>query len=612
MKALIKVGYGCNDHCSFCHTLDVRHVDAEAAEVHAKIVRAKELGHRMVVLSGGEPTIRPELLEWASHVAKLGMDFGLVTNGRMLSYPVLVEKLMQRRLKYVYLSLHGGTAKIHDLMVRSDAFEQTYGAIAVLSGRGLDFTVNCVITRHNVEHLRSLVDAVLDYPDVALKFSMVEPKGGGDKLFEHLMPDIARVADRVKDAIAYGLDRVGTGPGPRFLHGAIPLCLMRGYETGFDDLKTHRFATMIEVGEPDFYPVDDLNKIQPPEVCRGCSLSGPCPGLYRGYYQAFGASALAPVSDRPRSNSFNYSLVERMPVDRNAPCELLGPLGVTPWEPGRDLFVRRDDRGSPVLERYRADTRDFSDAQIGEVKHALGQVYLDASDKAAPDDFAADLVPLARIEACATCGERARCTGVYEPVATDAFARDDAEVADVLGALSGDVVDVGVGEGRYLDRIAARIRDGAIRYRAFDPDPDAVDRLRARLAERGVDGAAELGVDTAEAWARDVEDASVDHVLLVRSWNHLSDPRAVARAVERALRPGGTVTVVDDVAFGLARTGAHAARAERSSARLEHYRNDTAADAARAFEGTTLTPLVTREVQPGTSTLWLLRYRAPA
>ena len=49
MKALIKVGYGCNDHCSFCHTLDVRHIDAEAVEVHAKIERAKTLGHSMVV-----------------------------------------------------------------------------------------------------------------------------------------------------------------------------------------------------------------------------------------------------------------------------------------------------------------------------------------------------------------------------------------------------------------------------------------------------------------------------------------------------------------------------------------------------------------------------------
>ena len=59
-KALIKVGYACNEHCGFCHTLEVRHIQGSTAEIDNKIRRAAELGHEMVVLSGGEPTIRPE------------------------------------------------------------------------------------------------------------------------------------------------------------------------------------------------------------------------------------------------------------------------------------------------------------------------------------------------------------------------------------------------------------------------------------------------------------------------------------------------------------------------------------------------------------------------
>ncbi|MDH5491839.1 MAG: radical SAM protein, partial [Myxococcales bacterium] len=171
MKALIKVGYACNDHCGFCHTLAVREVQGSAAEVHAKIERAKALGHSMVVLSGGEPTIRPELFEWAAHVASLGMDFGLVTNGRVLSYSHVVERLLAHRLKYVYLSLHGGSAKVHNRMVRSQAFDETHGSLRHLSGRGIDLSVNCVITRHNVEHLREIVDATLPYEDAFVKFS---------------------------------------------------------------------------------------------------------------------------------------------------------------------------------------------------------------------------------------------------------------------------------------------------------------------------------------------------------------------------------------------------------------------------------------------------------
>src|SRR5580700_4284290 len=216
VKALVKVGYGCNNHCTFCHTYDVRDVDAGTEEIDRKIDRGAKLGHTMIVISGGEPTMRRELLRWAARSAARGLDFGLVTNGRMLAYPELVDKLMKLRLRYVYLSLHGGTAKVHNALVRADAFEQTYAAIGNLAGRGLDFTVNTVITRQNVAHLRGVVDAMLPYPDVVTKFSMVAPKGGADKLFEQIIPPVSLVAEKVVDAIRYGLERT-SGLG-RYAH----------------------------------------------------------------------------------------------------------------------------------------------------------------------------------------------------------------------------------------------------------------------------------------------------------------------------------------------------------------------------------------------------------
>jgi pyruvate-formate lyase-activating enzyme len=290
MKALIKVGYACNENCGFCHTLDVRHIDGDSSEVHRKIDRAAQLGHTMIVFSGGEATIRPELFEWAQHAVSLGLDTGLVTNGLMLAYPDFLERMLKLRLKYVYMSLHGGTAKIHNLMVRANTFEAATKALQNISGRGLDVTLNCVITAQNVEHLRSMVDLVLPYRDVTLKFSMVQPKGGGAKLFDFLMPRVSDVAARVHDAMTYGFTRAA-GKGPRFTHDGIPLCLLPGFEDLYDDLKTDRFWTMVEIGEADFFPVDDKAKIQP-APCQDCALRGPCPGLYRGYEEEHGSGEL--------------------------------------------------------------------------------------------------------------------------------------------------------------------------------------------------------------------------------------------------------------------------------------------------------------------------------
>jgi hypothetical protein len=106
----------------------------------------------------------------------------------------------------------------------------------------------------------------------------------------------------VVDAIEYGL---ATGGAGAFAHGGFPLCLLPGHEDRYADLKTDRFATMIEVGEPDFFPVDDDNKLQP-AACAGCALRGPCPGLYRGYHAAFGDGELRPRRGGARGNSFDY------------------------------------------------------------------------------------------------------------------------------------------------------------------------------------------------------------------------------------------------------------------------------------------------------------------
>ncbi len=592
MKALIKVGYGCNENCTFCHTQDVRHIDGPAAEVHAKIERAKRLGHTMIVLSGGEPTIRPELLEWAQHSARLGLDFGLVTNGLRLAYPQLVDALVAQRLKYVYMSLHGGTPQVHDRLVRADTFAQAVAALRNLSGRGLDLTINTVVTRQNVDHLRGMVDLVLPHRDLTLKFSMMQPKGGGNHAFDALMPRVSEVAAKVVDAIEYGVHRAPDGP--RFAHDGIPLCLLPGHEHRYDDLKTHAFATMVEVGEPDFYPVDDQDKVQP-EPCRACALRGPCPGLFAGYHQVHGAGELRPLSGRPRSNSFNWVFETLVPANGPEHCPLRDD-GVTPWDRGRHLFVRNGER----IARFRTETRDFADVEIAQLKLELGQAYLDRSNKDAPDDFQHDLVQLGRSRLCDPCPEKPRCTGLWEPIFEDVFGRDDQRVREILAELAGDVLDVGCGEGPYDDVLEPLVRSGRIRYVGLEPAADKVERLTARR------GWGEARAGRAEELAAG---PSFDHVLVLRSWNHLSDPALAMRSLCAALRPGGTVTIVDNVAYGLARTRAQATRGERSPAVFEHYRNDHAADAHRVMAGLPLQILEMREISPQTSNQWLVRYR---
>ncbi len=602
-KALIKVGYGCNENCTFCHTLETRDVNGDSSEIVRKIERADELGFGMVVLSGGEPTIRPELFAWAAHVARLGMDFGLVTNGLVLRYPDVVKRLVDSRLRYVYQSLHGGSSTIHNRLVRAKTFESARAAVENLAPLGLDYTLNCVVTKQNVDHLVELVDFALDYPQVVLKFSMVQPKGGGEAGFDILTPSVSHVGARVLEAVAHGRREIARRglAGPRFAHDGIPFCALPGLEDLYDDLKTHRFATMVEIGEPDFFPVDDLAKVQPDEVCGDCSLRGACPGLFQGYVEERGVAELRPVRGRPRSNSFNYVFETLVATDApEGHCPLRdGSLGIRPWDRNRHLYVRNGGR----IARFRTETRDFSDAELAQIKLDRGQVYLDVSDKSAPDDFARDMLQLDRSAECGRCAHDPRCTGLYVPNTTeDVFTRDDSRVRDLLGALRGRVLDVGCGHGPYEDLLAPAAIEGRITYVGLEPDERAVGSLRSRWP----------WAEVRQGRGEDLlEEAAFDHVLVLRSWNHLEDPARALAAIARATRPGGSILVVDNVAFGLARTVRQCSRAERSTAGFEHFRNDDAGRAVALGLGLGLELLERHDCGPSTSNQWLVRLGVP-
>ncbi|EYF05189.1 radical SAM protein [Chondromyces apiculatus] len=596
MKALIKVGYACNENCTFCHTADMRQMNDSTERVDWKIERARRLGYSMVVLSGGEPTIRPELLRWARRVAALGLDFGLVTNGLLLSYPHVVDELIAEcRLRYVYMSIHGGAAKVHNSVVRADTFQKAVAALQNLAGRVPDLTANCVVTTANVKHLRGLVDRLLPLRDLCLKFSMTQPKGAADRAYDVICPEVAACAAAVKDAIAYGMERAEPGT-LRFAHDGIPFCLLPGLEHLYDDLKTHRFASMIETDEDDFVPVDDVAKIHT-EKCEDCSLRGACPGLYRGYHEARGDGALRPVHDLPRANSFHFVPERDLVRPPGAPCPVRRD-GVRPYDRGRTLFLRLKDR----MRLFRTGTRDFADAELLATKEGAGQLYVDISSKLAPDDFAKDLRKLRISAECGACPRRDECTGCWEPVREDVFTRDDALVLDRLRALRGRVLDLGCGEGPYLDVLAEQARAGAIDYVGLDPDEGRLAVLSSRYPFGRFIAA------PAEALPDDV--GEVDHVLVLRSWNHLVDPGKVLDRALARLRPGGSLLVVDNVAFGLVRGRAHAARAEAAPAnRFEHYRNDGAAEAERRLAGRPLRLVSRRAVGPETSNQWMLCYQ---
>ncbi len=309
------------------------------------------------------------------------------------------------------------------------------------------------------------------------------------------------------------------------------------------------------------------------------------------------------MTQGPRSNSFHYTFARPVGVlagDGPSACPV-ARAGPGRWDVARDLFLRRGD----LVGCYSTRTGDFTDAQVARVKHGLGQVYLDISSKPAPDDFSRDLVQLRRSEVCRGCASRDVCAGLFDPVREDVFGRDDALVRDLLAGLEGDLLDVGCGEGPYGETLAARAASGAIRYVGVDPDASRVAALRSRWPWAELHAVAAEELDPSRRF---------DHVVVLRSWNHLRNPLRALAIFAESIRPGGTLLLVDNVAFALVRPRRHAAMAERGGSIFEHFRNDVADEAAAAVAAAVPSArgLLRRGVGPSTSNQWALWYRVGA
>ncbi len=601
-RALLIVGGACNNRCLGCPADTPqggwRERRATRAQVLTALERLARARFQAVTLAGGEPTLRRALPAWVSAARRLGMEVTLRTNGRLLAYQGMAATLVRRGLTAFEVKLPASDPATHRALTRADGLSQTLDGLAA-AARVAPVRVRCTLGPANTSPpaLEALADAVARRaPRATLVFAV--PRDGAASAPPR------EVADALEAGLARALAR-----GLVAVHEGLPLCLLpdhlahgeaRPSEAEGDGVVATLFAddgALLWDGLPartESPPEDDG---QGALACHDCALEPRCPGTPPGWE--------GDLRPRPglRSNSFHYAPAgEPLPWPAGAPCPALG-LDTPAFDPARGLFLCRDD----TLQWHATASRDFSRAELWRTRARRGQVYLDVSHKAAADDFAQDLAPLTALETCAACPAHPRCPGAYETKVEveggDIFHRDDATVREVLATLSGDVLDLGCGEGPYLDTLAHCVADGAVRYWGVDPHAPSVETLRRRWP------ALRLQVGAAEDLELDPE--SLDAALVLRSYNHLRDPDRVLGALTRALRPGGTLLLVDNVAFGLVRSPEQVARAEGGPAVFEHYRNATAAQAkARVARvgGAALRLVDERLVGPGTSNQWLLRY----
>jgi radical SAM protein with 4Fe4S-binding SPASM domain len=156
--------YNCNNNCFFCYTGGPRKgQELSTAEWKTVLDKLWDSGIPQVVFTGGEPTLRNDLIELVDYARQFVT--GLITNGRKLA--ALAPELHRVSLDYVQVSLESHLPEVHDRMVGvNGAWQETCDGIRGAIASGLEVITNTTLTKDNIA---LFLDLIKTGPSLGLK-----------------------------------------------------------------------------------------------------------------------------------------------------------------------------------------------------------------------------------------------------------------------------------------------------------------------------------------------------------------------------------------------------------------------------------------------------------
>jgi radical SAM protein with 4Fe4S-binding SPASM domain len=194
----------CNLFCAHCYKSAAPGADAagelttdECRRVMADIARVNP--HVFLILTGGEPLIRPDLYELAARGREHGFTVVVGTNGVLLREKQ-ARRLREHGVQGASLSLDSTDPARHDAFRHlPGAWQGAVRATEALRAEGLDFSLHMSVTDWNLAEIPAMIDLARELGARVLNFFFLVRTGRGEQLtditpeqYEQILTYLAR------------------------------------------------------------------------------------------------------------------------------------------------------------------------------------------------------------------------------------------------------------------------------------------------------------------------------------------------------------------------------------------------------------------------------------
>lgn len=136
-----------------------------------------KIGKPILIMTGGEPLLRPDLFDLARYAIGAGLRAVLATNGCLVT-PEKAREIASVGIPRVSVSLDGPTAEDHDAFRKvAGAFEGTLAGIRNLRVAGVPVQINTTLTRRNRHQLAAIMSLAEEIGAEAFHAFLLVPTG---------------------------------------------------------------------------------------------------------------------------------------------------------------------------------------------------------------------------------------------------------------------------------------------------------------------------------------------------------------------------------------------------------------------------------------------------
>jgi heme d1 biosynthesis radical SAM protein NirJ len=173
----------CNLTCKHCYSISADKDfpgELSTQEVFGVMDDLKRFRVPVLILSGGEPLLRPDIFDIARRAKEMGFYVGLSSNGTLIDESN-IERIAAIGFDYVGVSLDG-IAATHDRFRRMEgAFEKSMHGIRLCKARGIKVGIRFTLTQDNAHDLPALLQLMEDEGLDKFYLSHLNYAGRGNK-----------------------------------------------------------------------------------------------------------------------------------------------------------------------------------------------------------------------------------------------------------------------------------------------------------------------------------------------------------------------------------------------------------------------------------------------